>query len=70
MDKLLKSVTPDPRLPSQSQGIAALDRYQIILLARFTEARVCEQLAPKVVLTESGTAEIRTRDISVASPTL
>ena len=56
----MASVTPDLRLPSQPQGIAARWLVQIILFSdRGTRVwTTCPRSLP-----ESGTAEIRTRDL-------
>jgi len=53
----MASATPDLRLPSQPQDIAALRRYQIILC-------VCEQLAQGSYIPSSVRATSRTCDLS------
>ena len=57
----MASAMPDLRLPSQPQGITPFDRYQIILLGH--RSRCVRTTYPRL-LRESGTAEIRTRDLS------
>jgi len=60
----MASATPDLRLPSQPQGIAALDRYQIILLG--DRGRRVWTTCPRLLL-QSGTAGVEPATFCVAS---
>jgi len=61
----MASVMADLRLPSQPQGIAAPDRYQIILLG--VRGTCVWTTCPKL-LPDSGTAESRTGDLLCRKP--